>query len=333
MLYTRKLNLPFSFKHLKFSKHWGLVIEYLDEDRKEGLPKKFIYHAEDVGGNLIATFEEFTSKFTEDYEGVDLTILEENAQVSKVLAESFCKEFSSQKSLYITTQNNCQTFANELHIQLKVSSSLPLNSKNFTESSLKSSQSIGMYLLSDCLNNITSEEILETAKKQLSKIPLIETLLPTTEGAAETAETLTTVAAETAETLTTVAAETAETLTERTTETLVEKIPVKQAGKEAIQKNKMWLTEDFGKWAFWRILHFIVEHLTEKFAKSYLFQDCSKEKKEAFSWALSKAVGLSMDGLTVLLGSSTLSQVFIWWLASLTLAYLIEKVTLSQQKI
>jgi hypothetical protein len=47
----------------QFSKHWGLVVHFLEEDEDEGLPKKFLYHANKEGGKLKASYSEFTPKF------------------------------------------------------------------------------------------------------------------------------------------------------------------------------------------------------------------------------------------------------------------------------
>ena len=156
------MDSSFSTKHLSFTQHWGLVIDYLDTDPREGLPKKFIYHANDVEGKLIATFEEFTPKFSEG-EGVVLKDLP-NAVVSKKAVEDFCNQFNSKKDSdrdYVLPDNNCQTFVLELLTHLQLSNTFAdLNNANFVKKMiLKSSQSSSAFLAKDWISYMVNPDI------------------------------------------------------------------------------------------------------------------------------------------------------------------------------
>jgi hypothetical protein len=309
--YRRNINLFVSSKKFPATQHWGLVIEYLDEDLSEGLPKKFIYHADNVDGKLIATAEEFTSKFTDDYDGATLTILEENAKVSKVIAESFCKKFNATPSEYTMTENNCQKFVAELLIHLEFSSSLPVNAQKVTEKSLKSSRSGSLYLLSDWITrfpDVTEEAIKFVAKAVDGLFPdrTVKTAFfgnanqSLIEGAAKN-----------------LTGGKAVNLVEEATEEIWSLPP----------NEKLWFNESFTKYAVWHLLHVIAGKLTENLAKACLFKNFSEEKRKIMAFGLSKAVGLSIDVASALLSDNTIVQVVSWWLASILLAYLIEKVT------
>jgi hypothetical protein len=144
----------------------------LDEDEDEGLPRQFLYHANDEGGKLKASSSEFIPKFKK-MSGAEWPVLEEGIKVSKTNIEGFCHDFNNYSRTYIATESNCQTFVEELVVHLGLSKAcLPLTAVVTKQKA----SCFGFSSISTCVSNVSgwaiSREMIlnsfanpETAKK------------------------------------------------------------------------------------------------------------------------------------------------------------------------